>query len=212
MREIDITNWNRKEHFNFFKRTDLPFYNVNNNVEITRLREFAKENSLSLNNVLMFLTIRTMNQIENFRYRLRGEKVILHTSLSVSFAHIRKGEDLFRMITVDFIDNLAQFDFQAKEAVSASNDFFDLSKLAERDDFVFISALPWFSFTGIDHTLSLNKADSIPRVSWGKFFETEGRLLLPYNIRVNHMFVDGIHIGLFFKELDKQISLIRYNA
>ena len=42
MKEIDIETWSRKEHFQFFQRSDLPFYNVNFNVDITGLKEYAQ--------------------------------------------------------------------------------------------------------------------------------------------------------------------------
>lgn len=75
----------------------------------------------------------------------------------------------------------------------------DLSLFHERDDFVFISSLPWIRFTGVDHTMSLKKEDAIPRISWGKFYAVKKRIQLPYIIQVNHIFVDGLHLGRFFE-------------
>jgi chloramphenicol O-acetyltransferase type A len=65
MKEIDLNTWKRKEHFNFFRKMDLPFYNVNVNVDITGIREVAKVNNVSFNSLLIFLTVRSMNKIEN---------------------------------------------------------------------------------------------------------------------------------------------------
>ena len=53
MKKIDIATWNRKTHFEFFRRIDLPFYNVNFNLDISGLREFAKLQSVSLNTLLI---------------------------------------------------------------------------------------------------------------------------------------------------------------
>ena len=206
MKEIDLTSWKRKTHFEFFRRSELPFYNVNTNVDISGLKEFAKTNALSLNSVLMYVTIRALNAIENFRYRLHGESVVLHDALHPSFAHIRDGDDLFSLITLDFVDDLPVFDKAVREAIANTTEYFNIEKLKLRDDFVFISPLPWFSFTGIDHTLSLKRDDGIPRISWGKFFESGGKRLLPFNIQVNHMFVDGIHVGQFLDQLAREIT------
>jgi chloramphenicol O-acetyltransferase type A len=205
MKEIDIHSWRRKEHFEFFRRMDLPFYNINVNVDITGLRDFTKSNKLSLNSTIMYLTIRSLNRIENFRYRLRGDTVVLHDSLNPSFAHLNSGEDLFSMITVDFCDGIFEFDRAVRKEIDSTSTYFNLQKLNGRDDFVFISSLPWISFTGIDHTLNLKKDDTIPRISWGKYFESSGRIFLPFNIQVNHIFIDGIHVGYFFEALDREI-------
>lgn len=209
MKTIDIASWKRREHFEFFRRVDLPFYNVNTDVEISGLREYARSHSLSFNNILVYLTTRSLNKIENFRFRLRGESVVVHEVLHPSFAHLKKGEDLFSLITVDFSDDIFEFDRTVRAAVETCNSYFDLEKLIGRDDFVFISPMPWISFTGIDHTLSLKKDDGIPRVSWGKYYDENGKTQLPFNIQVNHMFVDGLHVTRFFEELDRGIQEIR---
>ena len=208
MKPIDLAQWKRRTHFEFFRRSDLPFYNVNTQVSVSGLKAFARAKGVSLNNTLMFVTIRALNAIENFRYRLHGETVVLHDGLHPSFAHIREGDDLFSLITLDFVDDLAAFDRAVREAIAGTTDYFNIEKLKLRDDFVFISPLPWFSFTGIDHTLSLKREDGIPRISWGKITEQDGRQRLPYNIQVNHMFVDGLHVGRFFEQLDREIAAL----
>ena len=74
---------------------------------------------------------------------------------------------------------------------------------------MFISPIPWITFTATDHTLSLRKEDAIPRVSWGKVYMSGENALLPYNVQVNHVFVDGIHVGRFFEALKDELSDIR---
>lgn len=205
MKTIDLETWNRKEHFNFFKRMDLPFYNVNVNIDVSGLKETSRKKNISLNCILIYLTMKAINNVENFRYRIRGDSVILHEKLNPSFAHLKSGDDLFRMITVDFSEDLNYFEKKMKKEIENSKSYFDFSKLEGRDDFVFISVLPWIEFTGIDHTLSFKKEDTIPRITWGKIYNGFNGMILPYNIQVNHILVDGIHVNYFFKELSKEI-------
>lgn len=209
MQEIDLKTWPRREHFAFFRRADLPFYNVTANVDATGLRAFAKANALSLNSVLIHLTTRTLNGIDNFRYRCRDESVVLHEQIHPSFAYLREGEELFRFITVDYHDDVATFDRIVRTAIADSTAYFDMTRLAGRDDFVFISALPWIAFTGVDHTLSLKKDDGVPRVTWGKLTQTTAGEVLPFNVQVNHMFVDGLHVGRFFAALEANIKALQ---
>ncbi|MFC0351967.1 CatA-like O-acetyltransferase [Undibacterium danionis] len=208
MKKIDISTWNRREHFVFFRKVDLPFYNVNTQVDITGLPELAKSKSISLNSTLIFLTIHAMNQIDNFRYRIRDDEVVLHDAVHPSFTHLKKGEELFRIITMDMDSDVIRFDRKLKQAVEESSGYFDFSKAAGRDDLVFMSSLPWISFTGLDHTLSLDRDDAIPRVSWGRYVNNGGQTMLPFNIRVNHVFVDGLHVGRFFEEFAKQLKCL----
>ncbi len=71
-----------------------------------------------------------------------------------------------------------------------------------------MSSLPWISFTGLDHTLSLDRDDAIPRVSWGRYVKNGEQIMLPFNMRVNHVFVDGLHVGLFFEEFARQLKRV----
>jgi chloramphenicol O-acetyltransferase type A len=208
MKEIDMETWDRKEHFAFFSNSDLPFYNVNFNVDITGLREYAQKAGISFNNALIYLTVKTLNRIRNFLYRILDGKVVEYERLHPSFACLRNGEELFRFITVDYNENIAVFDKTVKEAINNSCQYFELGRMKGRSDFVFISALPWIPFTGIDHTMNLSKDDAVPRVSWGKFYQSGEKVLIPFNVRVNHMFVDGIHVGQFFQHLHEEIRTL----
>lgn len=206
MKEIDINTWDRKEHFNFFLNSDLPFYNVNFNLDITGLKKYTVQKRLSFTSALIYMTIKTLNRIPNFLYRLVDGKVIQYDRLHPSFSCLRKNEELFRMITVEYCDDIFAFDKFVRCAIEESSAYFELKHLATRCDFVFISILPWIPFTGIDHTQSLKKNDAIPRITWGKFFESEGKTLLPYNIQVNHIFIDGIHVGKFYQLFQDEIK------
>lgn len=203
--EIHIDDWERKEHFNLFLHSDLPFYNVNFNINVDGLKEFCKENIISVTNALAYVSINSLRKIDNFLYRMENGKVVKYHKIDPSIAYIRNNENLFRMINIDFIDDIKLFDERAKNAVTESNSYFNYSILRERTNFVFISPLPWIPFTGVDHTLSLQKQDAIPRISWGKIHHNGSNLVLPYNIQVNHAFVDGLHIGLFYESLCKEI-------
>jgi len=116
--------------------------------------------------------------------------------------------NLFKMVTVPFEDDIKLFDKTAREKAKNQQQYFLLSDFAGRDDFVFYSAIPWITFTGIDHTINLKREDAVPRISRGKYYQKNNLILLPYNIQVNHMFVDGYHLGVFKEQLDKRIELL----
>lgn len=206
MKEIDVEKWDRKEHFMFFQKSDLPFYNTNFNIDITGLKETTKEAEVSFNTALIYITMKAMLKIENFKYRYENGRVIEYENFFPSFTHIKKGESLFRFITVEFTGSLKEFDAAVKQKITDSTKYIDTEELKNGTNFVFISSLPWIPFTGIDHTMSLNKYDTIPRVTWGKYFQNGDRVLLPYNIQVNHLFIDGLHVGMFYENMLSEIE------
>lgn len=206
MRTIDLTHWNRRQHFELFRQADLPFYNINTQVDISGLKQVAQDRQITISCLLTYLTMQALNGIENFRYRLHGNDVIEHDVIHPSFTYLKPGEDLFRFITVNCRDDLDTFSLDMRRAIDASSSYFGTPEQLARDDLAYLSSLPWISFTGIDHTLSLKRNDAIPRITWGRFTPDGPRMLLPYNICVNHMFVDGLHVGRFFEALQAAIG------
>ena len=137
MKEIDMHTWDRKEHFDFFSQMDIPFYNINCEIDITGLKEYTEREKTSFTNTLMFLITQEMIKVPNFRYRIINGKVFEYESLDPSFACLKEYEELFRFITVDFIDALTAFDKKVKQAVASSTAYFDLSNMAGRYNFYF---------------------------------------------------------------------------
>ena len=67
-----------------------------------------------------------------------------------------------------------------------------------RDDLLFLTSLPWVSFTGVIHPMCLNP-DCIPRFAFGKFFPEGERLKMPLNVQAHHALVDGVHMGRYYE-------------
>jgi chloramphenicol O-acetyltransferase type A len=75
-----------------------------------------------------------------------------------------------------------------------------------RDDLLYITSIPWVSFTGITHPVHMNPVDSIPRISWGKYFEEYNKIKLPLSVQVHHALADGVHMGQYFNNLQEILN------
>ena len=210
MKKIDLNTWERREHFSFFRRIAYPIYNICFEMDVTKVKKFTKENGLPFSLTMVHLSTMALNEIDNFKYRVRGDQVVLHDTLTPSYAEVRENSDLFRMITVPFETDIRGFVKKAKEKSQNQKQYFVVEDFANKDDFVFYSAIPWITFTSIDHTRNHNRDDAIPRISWGKYYWKDDQLILPYNMQVNHMFVDGIHLGMFKEKLEDKINELNY--
>ena len=182
MKTIDLDTWKRKEHFEFFYRADYSQYNICTNIDITRFLQAEKANNLSFYYAMIYAATEVANQCENFRYRVREHKtIVLHEKLSPSFTDMDadKSTDLFKLVTVDMKDNLVDFVAEAKKISNKQRNYFEFSSIIGRDDLLYITSIPWISFTHLSHTISLNRNDSVPRISWGKYYQEREKTLLP---------------------------------
>jgi len=206
MRKIDLDSWDRKEHYEFFKSSDYAQYNIGMDIDITDFKRRTKEQGLPFSFAMPYVAAAAMNEIEAFRYRSRDGEVILHDLIHPSITYIAPGEKYFKIVNIDLEDTIEAFVSKAQKLVKEQKEYFPFTKGTKRDDLIFISSIPKISFTHLTHTITLNKDDAVPRISWGKYYEKDNRILLPFNMQVNHMFVDGDHLGKYVELLQEYLD------
>lgn len=208
MKIIDLQTWERTPQYMFFRRMDYPQYNVCVNIDVTRFVETAAERGLPFYYAMLYTANQSLNAVKEFRYRIRGEQVVLHDVVHPSFTDMDEGSDLFKVVVADMEPDMETFAARAAEKSARQRDFAVAGDIEGRDDLIYYTCLPWVSFTNLSHTISLNRDDSVPRVSWGRYFSSEGRILLPFSVQAHHAFVDGVHIGRYVDGLQKCLDTI----
>jgi len=203
---IDLGTWDRTPLYTFFKRMDYPHTNISANVDISKFFAWTKESGLSFYYSMIFAATYALNEVEAFRYRIRGEQVVLHDTIHPAFTDMDKMSELFQMRVVNMERDIGRFVEAAGHKTAGRAGSSPAESVAGRDDLTFITCIPEISFTQINHTISLNPNDAIPRLAWGKYFEENGKLLLPFSVQANHAFVDGIHMGRYFTTLQDYLD------
>ena len=69
-----------------------------------------------------------------------------------------------------------------------------------------ISMVPWVEFTGFNINVFDEGKFLLPIFTMGKFFERDGKRLLPLAIQVHHAVCDGYHVGVFVEKLQSYID------
>lgn len=201
MKNIDIATWDRREHYAYFRSLDYPLFDVCAPVDISKLYKYVKASGLPFYHAMIFAATTAANEVQNLRYRIRDGAVIEHDRTHPSFTSMDQGSELFKYVTVDMGGDMKEFISAAKAKEQAQKTLFGDGTDETRDDLVYLTCIPWVSFTHISHPITLNKDDAIPRISWGKFYTEGDRTLLPLSLMVNHALADGVHIGKYFTAL-----------
>ncbi|MCC8145737.1 MAG: hypothetical protein LIO93_04705 [Bacteroidales bacterium] len=203
MKIIDIDHWDRREHYLFFRRMDYPHYHIGTDLDITYFKARIKEQGLPFSFAMTYAVTSVMNKFEPFRYRIHGNDVVLHDKLHPSFAYLAPDRKYFKMVTMNLTDDISEFSVKARKKALEQEKYFVFEDVQGRDDLIYISSIPQVSFTHLSHTISFNKNDAVPRLSWGKYFSREERIMLPFNIQAHHAFVDGDHMGIYIDALQE---------
>lgn len=197
MKMIDIDKWPRKDIYRFFKTFNYPHFNLCTALNITNIHNYSKKYDMSLFKMILFLSVKSLNAVEELRSRINGENVIIHDIVHPSFTVIND-DNIFNFCTIDYVEPFNDFIKIVDQASEKCKKLKHLAIEYERDDLIYITCIPWISFTNISHPINMSPVDSVPRIAWGKYYKENDMLKLPYSIQAHHALVDGVHIGKFF--------------
>ena len=130
-------------------------------------------------------------------------QVVLFDKINTAFTYLNSETELFKVVNVEMEDTMDQYMAVAREKAEAQEAYF--TGPLGNDVFQF-SPLPWVAYTHISHTNSGKKDNATPLFDWGKYFERDGKILLPFSVQVHHSFVDGIHIGKLIESIQAYLD------
>lgn len=195
--EIDLASWPRRDHFRLFKGMDFPYFSVTVDLDVTALHAEARAAGRPFFPAMVHRMTAAANAVEAFRLRIRGEAVVRHDRIQPSFT-VPWRDGLFNFCTLDFEPDAAAFTARCVEAIAETQRAPRLLlDEPQRDDMVFLSCLPWFHFTSMTHAVDARSGDSIPRLSWGRLTERDGRQWVAFNAQLHHALCDGAHLAEF---------------
>lgn len=206
MKYIDLDTWDRTLHYNIFKDNVQPQYSIAFYLDITHFLKIVKEKGYSFTFAFIYAVSFCANKIENFRYRFLDDKPVLYDEIETCFNYLNQETELFKSIIVPMQDSMETYVKLAKETAEKQKEYFLPGQ--NTNSIYRFSPIPWIEFTYISHTESGGKSNGTPVFNWGKYFEKEGKVLLPFEVKVHHSFVDGIHIGKLNQILQEYLNTI----
>ena len=202
---VNMDAYKRKEHFEYFSSLAYPYVGVTVNVDITELLSKIKEKRFPFFLTVCYCVGRAANAVPEFRQRIQNGQIVEYdhcrTSHTVAlddgtYCYCNLESD---MGFADYIPYAVREQEKAKEEATIHEE--------DNLDMIFISTLPWLSYTSLVQPVPM-PADSNPRITWGKYFQQEGKTFLPLSVLCHHALADGLHIARFYEQLDKEISTV----
>lgn len=206
-RYLDMKTYKRRKHFAYFNSLAYPYVGTTVNVDITEFSQMVKEKRLPFFLTFCYCAARAANGVPEFRQRICDSQIIEFDNCKTSHT-VALEDGTYCYCTLDsnmlFPDYIAYAVREQEKAKKAGT-------IEEEDDIadkIFISTVPWISYTNIVQPVPI-PADSNPRITWGKYFRQESKVLMPVSVLCHHALVDGRHIGEFYQLLDKEMKCLR---
>lgn len=199
--KIDMDQYPRKEHFNYFRNMSNPYVGVTANVDITALMTSVRKQHAPFFLSLLHAVSQAANRVPELRQRIKGDDIFEYdwcdTSHTVALPNGAYG----------YCNLHSQMPYEAfiPYAIERQQLAIGQPSLDDGEDptsLIFISCLPWLSYASITQPTPV-PADSNPRITWGKYFTDGAQTLIPMTLLANHALVDGQHLARFYEALDE---------
>lgn len=201
--EIDEKTWKRAMHCMVFRNSIEPAFCVTFELDITNFLPKVKEKNYSFTMAMIYAVSKCANEIEEFRYRFLDGKVVLFNRIDTAFTYLNQETELFKVVNVPMCDSMEDYVSLATKTAKEQEEYF--TGPLGNDVFQF-SPMPWVPYTHISHTNSGKKDNATPLFDWGRFYEKDGKILLPFSVQAHHSFVDGLHIGKLYELVQKYLD------
>ena len=199
---LDMEHYPRRGQFDYFRNMAYPYAGMTVPLDITELMDCIKENGGPFFLTLLYLVTGTANAIPEFRQRIRQDKIIEFDHCIPSYT-LAAENGSYCYCTADERLPFQEYLLDAKHRQKKAQEAAGIEDCGDEEQLFFISTLPWASYTALVQPVP-SPADSNPRITWGKYFQTEGRIKIPVTVLVNHALMDGYHISRFFQELQSR--------
>ncbi|MCK5457970.1 MAG: chloramphenicol acetyltransferase [Melioribacteraceae bacterium] len=204
---LDITTWKRKEHFDFFSKYDEPFWAIVSEIDCTKAYQKSKENNISFFLYYLHKSTQAINQIEEFRYRIRDNQVIVFDEVHAS-STLGRDDETFSYSFISYDRDYLKFAASAHVEIERVKNSIGLGLTNEtnRLDTIHYSTLPWTKFTGLTHARDFKHKDSVPKIVFGKYYLVDGKKIMNVSLNAHHGLVDGLHGAKYFELFQKLMN------
>lgn len=202
----------RRDRYDAFCKFDNPLVNLGMRLTLPEFRPFCKARGMPPFHFFLFCVLTSVRTIPNFMYRIYKGEVILIDEFYGSYTVINEDNNLnYARFTMS--DDLEEFvarsmaaGAEAKASRALINTGADLTARQNRNHF-YITCMPWFDLTAIEHPIFRHADADIPLISWGRFSDPAGAsMTVPFSVQAHHGFVDGYHVHLLTEALSKRIA------
>jgi len=207
MKKFDIDSWNRKEHFEFFKDYEDPFFNISIAIDISKLKAFCKENNLAFWLANYYYAMKASSEILEFRLRINNGEVYMYDDIKMG-STVFNDDKTFSFCYFPMTNTVFEYVKTAGEIIEKHKKgeivFYD-----KKNDLGIVhgTIIPWLTFTGIKHARSgKERYHGIPKFSFGKYYKEGEKLQIPFTIEAHHALIDGYHVGKFVTLYQEMIN------
>lgn len=201
---VDLSCWARKEHFEVFQTFAQSTINQTVLLDITALLKHIKEVGWKFYPTIIFLLSKVVNRHTEFRMAIKDNELVIWNEVHPSYTIFHNETETFSSLWSHYDGNIHHFQHvYAEDMARYSNNLSYWPKGESLENIFFVSAIPWVSFTSFNINVANMQNFFSPMFTIGKYYNQDGKVLLPLAIQVHHSVCDGFHVARLINELQE---------
>ncbi|WP_199138325.1 CatA-like O-acetyltransferase, partial [Pedobacter sp. ASV12] len=136
---LDLENWPRKDHFNFFNRFEEPFFGVVVEIDCTIAYDKCKKEGMGFFLYYLHQAMVAAHAVENFRLRIEDGQIYIYDQVNAS-AVINRPDGTFGFSYIDYAPDFEVFQAGAKKEITRVQNSTGLVPAGSGDNVIHISA------------------------------------------------------------------------
>lgn len=206
MHYLDLSTWNRREHFEFFLQFEEPFFGVCVELDCTWAYERAREIHTSFFLYYLHASLDALQAVENLRYRVDAAgRVEVHELVHASCT-VGRPDGTFGFSFIPYDADYRAFEQGARAELERVRNTPGLCLPERRADVIHYTSLPWLAFTSMSHARRFSSGDTVPKIAFGKMQEQGGRLMMPVSVHAHHALADALHVSQFIELFQENLN------
>ncbi|WP_083967885.1 type A chloramphenicol O-acetyltransferase [Buttiauxella brennerae] len=208
---VDLSRWARKEHFEVFQSFAQSTINQTVLVDITALLKHIKEVGWKFYPTIIFLLSKIVNSHAEFRMAIKKDELVIWNEIHPSYTIFHNETETFSSLWSHYDGNIHHFqEVYSEDIARYGNNLSYWPKEESRENIFFVSAIPWVSFTSFNVNVANMQNFFAPMFTLGKYYQQDGKVLLPLAVQVHHSVCDGFHVARLFNELQEMSDGIQH--
>lgn len=207
-KRIDVTSWNRREHFLYYQNTIQTSAAVTVTVDVTEILSYAHRSGRKFYPCMVWAVSSVINRMDEMKMMLddQGNPGVWDSVVPV-YTVFHEESHTFSDLWCDFHEDLDDFYDDFVHTTEVYGHHVEIKGRPDQpENFYCISCVPWLSFDAVNVSAS-GQPPLFPIITYGKYtMDHEGRYRLPFAIKIAHAAADGYHIAQFFEKLQDTIA------
>ncbi|QLS06258.1 type A chloramphenicol O-acetyltransferase [Citrobacter freundii] len=201
---VDLSCWARKEHFEVFQTFAQSTINQTVLLDITALLKHIKEVGWKFYPTIIFLLSKVVNRHTEFRMAIKDNELIIWNEVHPSYTIFHNETETFSSLWSHYDGNIHHFQHvYAEDMARYGNNLSYWPKGESLENIFFVSAIPWVSFTSFNINVANMQNFFSPMFTIGKYYNQDGKVMLPLAVQVHHSVCDGFHVARLINELQE---------